>query len=528
MKRRTLATLAAWGSLGISLALAGLPALAQTKTLKVVAHADVKILDPTFTTAYISRNFGYMVYDTLFAQDANGKPQPQMVDKYAMSKDGKQWSFSLRPGLKFSDGSPVTSADAVASLQRWGARDSLGRAMGAVGAEWKAVDANNFSLTLKEPFGMVLDALAKPSGFPPVILPERLAKMPATSPLTEVLGSGPFIFKRDEWVPGNKAVFVRNPNYVARSEPPSGLAGSKKSNFDRVEWLYLPDANSAIAALKNGEVDLVEQVPPDYITPLRTDKNVKIGAGGSYQGFLVLNHMYPPFNNPKARQALAMAVNQEKFTAAMGYPLDMRVTYCATYFICGGPNETSAGAEPYRKTDLTKAKQLLAESGYKGEKVVLLVPTDVTYLNAEALMAAQTMRNMGMNVDMQNMDWASIGARRAKKDAPEAGGWNMYVTVAGEFDVNSPITNAYLGAACGNSLPGWPCDKELDELRTAWIRETVPAKRKELLDAFQKRAYEAIPYVNAGQYSAAFAARSNIKNIDKLWSGMPAVWVLDK
>jgi len=350
MKRRTLATLAAWGSLGLSLALAGLPAQAQTKTLKVVAHADVKILDPTFTTAYISRNFGYMVYDTLFAQDATGKPQPQMVDKYAMSKDGKQWSFSLRPGLKFSDGNPVTSADVVASLQRWGARDSLGRAMGAVGAEWKAVDANNFSLTLKEPFGMVLDALAKPSGFPPVILPERLAKMPATSPLTEVLGSGPFLFKRDEWVPGNKAVFVRNPNYVARSEPPSGLAGSKKSNFDRVEWLYLPDANSAIAALKNGEVDLVEQVPPDYITPLRTDKNVKIGAGGSYQGFLVLNHMYPPFNNPKARQALAMAVNQEKFTAAMGYPLDMRVTYCATYFICGGPNETSAGAEPYRKT----------------------------------------------------------------------------------------------------------------------------------------------------------------------------------
>ena len=171
---------------------------------------------------------------------------------------------------------------------------------------------------------------------------------------------------------------------------------------------------------------------------------------------------------------------------------------------------------------------MLAESGYKGEKVVLLVPSDVTYLNAEALMAAQTMRSIGINVDMQNMDWASIGARRAKKDAPEAGGWNIYVTVAGEFDVNSPITNAYLSAACGNSLPGWPCDKPLDELRTAWIKETVPAKRKELLDAFQKRAFEAVPYVNAGQYSAAFAARANLKGIDKLWSGMPAVWALDK
>ena len=164
------------------------------------------------------------------------------------------------------DGSPVTAADAVASMQRWASSDSIGRAMTAIaGAEWKAVDASIFTLTLKEPFGLVLEGMAKPSGFPPVVMPERIAKMPTTSPLTEVMGSGPFIFKRDEWVPGNKVVFVRNPNYVARSEPPSGLAGSKKPHFDRVEWLYLPDANSAVAALKKGEVDLIEQVPPDYI-----------------------------------------------------------------------------------------------------------------------------------------------------------------------------------------------------------------------------------------------------------------------
>lgn len=505
------------------------PVHAQSpKTLRVVAHADVKILDPTFTTAYISRNFGYMVYDTLYAQDASGKPQPQMVEKHTVSKDGLQWTFTLRPGLKFSDGSAVTGADVVASLQRWGGRDSLGRAMGAAGAEWKAVDARTVALSLKEPFGMVLDALAKPSGFPPVILPERLAKMPTTQPLTEVLGSGPFIFKRDEWVPGNKAVFVRNPHYVPRTEPASGLAGGKKSNFDRVEWLYLPDSNSAVAALKRGEVDYIEQLPPDYITPLRGDSSIKVGSGGAYQGFLVFNHTQPPFNNMKARQALAHAVSQDKFTAAMGYPLDMRVTYCATFFICGGPNDTAAGAEPFRKADIAKGKALLAESGYKGEKVVLLVPSDIPYLNAEALMTAQAMRSIGINVDAQTMDWASIGARRAKKDAPEAGGWNIYVTVAGEFDVNSPISNAYLSAACGTSLPGWPCDKQLDELRTAWIKETVPAKRKELLDAFQKRAYETFPYINAGQYSAAFAARASLKGLDKMWAGMPTVWMLDK
>jgi peptide/nickel transport system substrate-binding protein len=526
MKRRTIASLAT-----VALMAAGAlatPAWAQNKTLKVVAHADLKILDPTFTTAYISRNFGHMVYDSLFAQDAKGQPKPQMVEKYSTSKDGTTWSFALRPGLKFSDGTPVTSKDVVASINRWMARDSLGKAMVASGAEIKGVDDRNFTLTFKEPFSLVLEALAKPSGYPPLILPERLAKMPATSPLTEVLGSGPYVFKRDEWVPGNKAVFVRNPHYVGRTEPASGLAGNKQSKVDRVEWLYLPDANSSIAALKRGEVDYVEQVAPDYITPLRADTNVKIVSGGTYQGFLIFNHLHAPFNDARVRQAVQHAVNQEKFTAAMGFPLDMRVTYCPTFFICGSPNATEAGADPYRKPDIAKAKKLLADAGYKGEKVVLLVPTDVTYLNAEALMAAQTLRSIGMNVDMQNSDWASIGARRAKRDVPSAGGWSMYVTVAGEFDANSPVANAYLGAPCGNSLPGWPCDQKLDELRTQWVKAPNAAARKVALDAFQARAYEAVPYVNAGQYSAASAARSSLKGVESMWAGMPNVWVLDK
>ncbi len=530
MMKAKLTALASLGTIVLTAALAAASpaAMAQGKTFRMVAHADVKILDPSFTTAYITRNFGYMVYDTLFGQDDKGVPKPQMVDKYTTSKDGKQWSFTLRPGLKFSDGNAVTAADAVASLQRWGGRDSLGRAMGAAGAEWKVVDAKSFTLTLKEPFGLVLEGLSKPSGFPPIIMPERMAKMPTTAPLSEVLGSGPYTFKRDEWVPGNKLVFIKNPNYVPRAEPANALSGGKKTAFDRVEWLYLPDSNSAVAALKNGEVDYIEQVPPDYITPLRTDPNVKIGAAGAYQGFVVMNQLHPPFNNPKIRQAVLMASSQERFMAAMGYPLDMRVTYCATYFICGSPNDTSAGSEPYRKPDLAKAKQMLAEAGYKGEKVVVLVPSDITYLNAEALVVAQTMRSMGMNVDAQTSDWASIGARRAKRDAPEAGGWSVYATVAGEFDANSPITSAYLSPACGNSLPGWPCDKQLDELRTAWLRETMPAKRRELLEAFHRRAFEAVPYINAGQYSPAFAARKNIKGTEKLWAGLPLVWMLDK
>jgi len=528
MQRRTLAALPAL-AMGLALGLASPAGHAQGKTLKVVAHADVKILDPTFTTAYISRNFGYMVYDMPFGLDEKGQPRPQMVDKYTTSKDGKLWTFTLRPDLKFSDGSPVRAADVVASMQRWTSKDSIGRAMTAISSpEWKTVDDRTFTLTLKEPFGMVLEGMAKPSGFPPVVLPERLAKMPTSQPLTEVLGSGPYLFKRDEWVPGNKAVFVKNPYYVPRNEPASGLAGGKKVAFDRVEWYYIPDANSAVAALRKGEMDLIEQVPPDYINPLRADANVKLVPSGAWQGWMVMNQLHPPFNNPKIRQAVLKAVDQDKFMAAMGYPKDLRVTNCATFFICGSAHETFAGAEPWRRPDSAKAKQLLAEAGYKGERVVLLVPSDITYLNAEALMAAQTMRSIGMNVDMQTSDWATIGARRAKKEAPDAGGWNMYVTVAGSFDADSPITNAYLSAACGTALPGWPCDKELDELRTAWLKETDRAKRKQLLDRFHERAFEALPYISVGQYSPAMAVRKEVKGSEKMWGGLPLIWNLHK
>jgi peptide/nickel transport system substrate-binding protein len=526
MKRPLLTALAA-----ISLAaatLAGTPAaLAQGKTLRMVPYADLKVLDPFFTTAYITRNFGFMVYDTLFAPDAKGVPQPQMVSAYKTSDDGKQWTFTLRDGLKFSDGTPVRAADCVASLQRWQKRDNIGVAMTAAGGQWQAVDDKTFTLTLQKPFGLVLDGLAKVASYPAFILPERLARMPDTAPLNEVVGSGPYVFKRDEWVPGSKLVFLRNPQYVGRSEPPNGLAGNKTSHVDRVEWMILPDSNSAIAALKNNEVDMIEEVPADYIQPLRSDPDIRVGVTGNTQAYIIANFLYPPFNNAKARQALLHAVDQDKFTTAMGYPDDMRLKYCATFFICGSPSDTQAGSAPYAKPDMAMAKRLLAESGYKGEKVVVLLPTDVAYLNSATLVAIQAMQEMGMNVDIQAMDWATETARRAKKTPVDQGGWNIYLSSAAEYSVNSPINSTYLGAACGNGLPGWPCDTKLDELRAQWIAATDPAGRKELLDRFQERAYEAVPYIPVGQYSRVYAVRKTLAHSDQLW-GLPNVWVLDK
>lgn len=505
------------------------PTTAQSAhTLRFVPQSDLKVLDPMYTTNYVTRNFGYMVYDTLFARDAAGMPRPQMVEKYTTSQDGRQWTFTLRPGLKFQDGSPVRSADCIASLLRWAKKDSYGGAMAAAGAKWEAIDERSFALTLTEPLGLVLEALSKVSSYAPFIMSEKAIQAAGTGPVTDIDSDGPYVFKRDEWAPGNKIVFIRNPAYVGRSDPPSYLAGDKTASNERVEWRILPDANTASAALMSGEVDLLELVPPDNLPSLRADSSIEVGAGGAYQASLIVNQLHPPFDNAKARQALLYAVNQEAFMAGMGYAPDMRMAHCSTFFICDTANETHAGSEPFQKPDIAKARQLLAESGYAGEKVVVLVPTDYANLNSAALIAIQTMKRIGLQVDAQSMDWATIVSRRLKKDAPDKGGWSAYATFAVASSVDSPLSNFMLGASCGNSMPGWPCDEQLDTLRTAWIRETDPVRRQEALDAFQRRAFEVVPYVPLGQYSGVFAVRKVIDNYDALRYDVPTLWRLAK
>src|SRR6266511_1119677 len=196
-------------------------------TLRFVPHADLKILDPIWTTAYITRNHGYLVYDTLFATDANLKVQPQMVDKWSASGNKMRWTFTLRDGLKFHDGQPVTAEDCVVSLKRWGARDTVGRLLLASVGKLVAVDRKTFTLELEQPFGLVLEALGKPSSNVPFIMPARLAATDPNEQVKETIGSGPYRFVKDDWQTGNRVVYARNPDYVPRPEAPSGAAGGQ-------------------------------------------------------------------------------------------------------------------------------------------------------------------------------------------------------------------------------------------------------------------------------------------------------------
>jgi len=488
----------------------GQVASAQT-TLRVVKHSDLKIVDPIWTTAYMSRNYGYMVYDTLFAMDEKLDIKPQMVDTYSVSNDKLTYTFTLRDGLFWHDGAPVKAEDCVASIKRWGQRDSMGQKLMQFSKDFKVVDAKTFQLILKEPYGLVLQSLGKPSSNVPFMMPKRIAETPADKQISEYVGSGPFIFKADEWRPGDKAVFVKNPKYKPRSEPPSWASGGKVVKLDRVEWVWIPDHQTAINALIAGEIDYIETPPHDLLPLLEAEKD-KIALeilnplGGQYM--LRMNHLHPPFNNIKLRQAALASLQQEDFLkAVVGNPKYYKT--CQAMFICGTPLATNAGAPLTIKADLERARRLLKEGGYDGTPVVIMQSTDVAVLNNLAPVAANALKQAGFKVDLQAMDWQTLVSRRAKKEPPSQGGWNVFLTNWVAADVLNPIMAAAYATTCDKAWFGWPCDEKMEKLRDAFARETDPQKQKQLAEQIQVYALEFGTHATCGQWYIPTAWRKD-------------------
>ena len=503
-----------------ALALALIPGAGRTEngptTLRFIPQADLRSIDPIWTTAYVTRNFGYLVFDTLFSLDKDFKPQPQMVDRWTGSDDKLTYNFTLRPGLKWHDGQPVRAADCVTSVERWGKRDALGQKLMEAIGEIRAVDDKTFMIALKSPFPLILDALGKLSSNVPVMMPERLAKTDAYQQVPEAIGSGPFKFVKEEWQPGNKAVFVKNPDYVPRKEPPSFASGGKVAKVDRVEWLYIPDTATAAAALNAGEADWYEQPPADLVPVFAANKDVVVTTVDPLgnHGILRFNHVLPPFNNVKLREAVLNLVDQKDYMrAAAGDPKYWKT--CAALFVCGAPLESNAGADALLKgPDLAKAKQLIEEAGYKGERIVLMSATDQPIVHGQALVTLEALRKAGLNVDFQANDWGTLITRRASKEPIDKGGWSIFHTWAAAPDLFSPAVNIPLRANGDKAWFGWPTDDKIESLIDAWFKATDVAGQKKLAADIQVEAYtNDVPYIPTGQFVIPTAYRKNLDGI---------------
>jgi peptide/nickel transport system substrate-binding protein len=507
-------------------------ALAQEKVLRAVLHADVRTLDPFWTTQTIAGIHGALVYDMLFGNDDDIQPTPQMVDTYDVSADKKIYTFTLRPGLKFHDGSPVTTKDVIASLRRWAARDGVGQRLFNFTENLEAIDDKTFRLTLKEPYGMVLESLGKSGTSLPVIMREKDALVDPNTQITEAIGSGPFKFAKDLWVPGSKTVYLKNADYVPRpgNEPPSSMAGSKIPKVDRIELVWISDPQTAMSALINGEIDFYENPNIDFLPILQKASGVKLlktGKIDSTFGLIRLNHLHPPFNNIKARQAMYHLINQEDFLrAVIGDPEYYKV--CHGLIVCGSPLENDGGSAMLKDYNPKKALQLMKEAGYKGEPITVLAATDHATITPSTQVLIQAMREAGLNVDAQAMDWGSVVSRRAKKEPPAQGGWNIFVTTAGGVGGSDPILHTWIGAACDKGLFGWPCDAEVERLRNAYGFAQTPDEKKKIARDLQARAIEQVVYIPFGQWTQPLAYRSD--RIDGIVpnTGLVVLWNISK
>lgn len=502
------------------------PAAAE-KVITGVMHSGLRVLDPIITTAHITRDHAYMIYDVLVAVDENFQPRPQMAD-WTISDDKLVYTFKLRDGLKFHDGNPVTAKDAVASLKRWGKRDSGGQLIFDATESLEAADDKTIVWKLKKPFPALLEIVGKQSAVPPFIMPERVANTPPDQAITEYVGSGPFVFVESEYQPGVSVTYEKFADYVPREEPPSWMAGGKVVKVDKVKWVTMPDAQTTINALLSGEIDYIEQVQIDLLPLLEGNDDVVVETRDDlgYQTMGRMNFKHPPFDNVKIRQAALKALNQADVLGTMiGDPKYYKI--CGAIFGCGTPLGDESGAETLIKGgDKEGAKQLLKEAGYDGTPVVLMQPTDVISLQKQPVVAAQALREVGFNVDMQPMDWQTLVTRRASQAKPSEGGWNLFFTNWMVPEINSPLISPMLNGRGDQGWFGWPTDDKLEALRAEFIEADTPEKQREVAVSIQKHVLENVIYIPLGQYAAPQARSKKLTGM--IPSPVPVFWNIEK
>jgi peptide/nickel transport system substrate-binding protein len=524
MKRRTLITTAA-----AALAAPRLSLAASAKTLRFVPQADLPNLDPILTTQLVVRNAALLVFDMLYGTDSQVRPQPQMAEGHELSSDQLTWTFRLRDGLKFHDGTPVLSKDCLASLKRWMARDTLGvrlkRQLNAI----ELIDDRSFRIRLEKPFPLMLFALGKNSTNIPVIMPERIANGDPFKSITDYVGSGPMIFKRDEWLVGSKAVFERFAGYVPRQEKSDWLAGGKAMKLDRVEWITMPDASTAAGALQSGEIDWWEQPVNDVVPLLKTNKSIRVDIADPLGniGIFRLNHLQPPFNDVRVRRAVQLAMSQEDMMRALvGDDTSLWKTL-PSFFTPGTPSYTEAGGEPLKgERRYDESKRLLAEAGYKGEPVVMLVAADVPITKAQGDVAADVLQKIGMKVDYRALDWGTVGARRTSKAPPDQGGWNIFFSWTPGAGAINPAGYSMIDAGGDTAWFGWPKSEEIQLRIAAWYDAADEAAQHQAMAEINKASMEFVTFLPTGFFLSNTAWRSNVTGIVK--APFPVFWGVEK
>jgi peptide/nickel transport system substrate-binding protein len=522
MKRRSLLA-------GAAAATLARPSLAgRSQTLSMVPQVALNSIDPVWTSSQIARNMGYMVFDQLYGRDEAMNARPQMVESDLVEDGGRRWTLRLRENLWWHDGEKVLARDCVASLKRWMKRNPAGGALEARLDAIETTDDRTFVLRLNKPYPH-LRMLLSQFIIPPVMMPERLALTDPFKQIPEAIGSGPFRWLADEHVLASHAAFARFDRYVPRDEPSSYTAGGHRVLLDRVEWKMIPDPQTAANALITGEVDWMEIPLPDLIPLLKKTPGIVTGNLDAYGQILFMrpNHTLYPTSDPAIRHAMMAAIDQKEVMAAVMGGDPGNAIAPIGFLQSGKPevDEAGMGAVRVRHTS-QEVKAMLDKAGYKGERLVLLHPSDHIYYNPTSAVVSQLLSECGFNIDDQVMDWATVQSRRTSREPLTNGGWSIFCTVVPVPDYRDPLLAAFIRGNGAKGWFGWAEDAGMEEIYDAWLETTDPAEQTKLERDYQLEAFKFLPFIPLGRYLQTSAWRDNVRGIPK---GPSAVfWNIEK
>ncbi len=455
--------------------------------IRVATNAEPGTLDWQSSTATATRLVAWHIFEGLFALDQNYDVKPLLAQDYSVSPDGLRYTIRLRTGIKFHNGQPMLPEDVIASLDRWGKLSTGGRETFKFIKQIRKVDDARIEIDLTKKFPPLITNLGDPKQAA-VIMPKSVAEASGLKPATELIGTGPYMFKR--WTPGQEIVLVRYPGYVSRTEDWGGITGRKVAYADEIDFFPVTDPQVRLAGVTTGQYDLALELPQDVYpqvkgNPSLTPDIVKVF---SWYG-AVFNKAHGVFTDERLRQAALYAMKPADLMAAAVGPKEFWKLDPGLFFPEQKGLYSTAGSEIYDHQNLEKARSLLKAAGYKGEKIVVLSTKDYTWNNNAAQVLVPELQAVGFNVDSQVYDWPTLLSRRTKQEL-----WDIFLTGF------SPSIDPTAVIFFGSNWPGWYKSQALDKELSQWSQTPVTdtAARKTLMDQIQTTFYTEVPVAKLG------------------------------
>lgn len=480
-----------------------------TGELHYAFNAQPPTLDPLVTTVTATRDVARHIFESLVVFNYDYEVKPMLAESWEESSDGKMYTFHLREGIKFHNGKEMTADDVVASMNRWKDKSVYAQAF-FVGAEFRKEDDYTVSLELENPSVFILPLMASMDQFP-VIMPEEVVNAATETGVEEYIGTGPFKF--EEWKQDQYILLERYAGYQPVDYPSDGLSGKKEALVEKLYFDIVTDSSTRLTGLQSGEYDVASMIDLDMLEELKRHPDLEPYHSFSEPVGLIFNKFEGLMTDMTLRQAINAAldqdaigiaanVNKESYRLDSGYMQKEQVEWYS-----------DAGSELYNQKDEEKAKELLERSNYNGETIRLLTTRDYPYIYNSAVVIQSQLTEVGMNVELEVYDWATVVSRRA-----DPSNWEMLVT--GLPVTPSPVEGLVF---TGKWIDG-PNDEKIEELLNGIRTATDIDEAKKLWDELQGYSWEFLPFVKLHDRSALMGARANVEGLTNPFGPGPILW----